>query len=85
MRTSGSMSTPSSSVASANRRRAPSVSRGPSPALESRTFSSTVIGRTRAKCWVTIPIPAAMASRGLAIDTGAPPTSMRPASGVVRP
>ena len=42
------------------------------PIAPRTTFSATVIGRTSAKCCVTIPIPAAIASCGEWIVTGSP-------------
>ncbi len=48
-------------------------------------FSATVIGLTSEKCWVTIPIPTAIASRGDRILTVRPSTLISPASGSVRP
>ena len=49
------------------------------------TFSVTVMGWTRLKCWVTMPMPAAMASRGAWMVTGVPSTRVVPASAVVSP
>ena len=49
------------------------------------TFSATVMGCTSEKCWVTMPIPAAMASRGEPMLTGRPSTWMLAAVGRVSP
>ncbi len=42
-------------------------------------------GATSEKCWVTIPIPAAIASRGERIATGLPSMRISPASAAVSP
>ena len=47
--------------------------------------SRALMGRTSEKCWVTMPIPAAIASFGERIVTGRPSTSTVPASADVRP
>jgi hypothetical protein len=44
-------------------------------------FSVTVWVGTRAKCWWTMPNPAAIASRGERNSTGLPDTRISPASG----
>ena len=44
-------------------------------------FSVTVCDGTSVKCWWTIPIPAAIASRGDPKLTGRPSRSISPASG----
>src|SRR5579871_6717451 len=58
----------------------------PSPRWSPRiTFSATVNGGTRRKCWCTIPIPAASASRGDVNATGVPQSRISPSSGRYRP
>src|SRR5947208_3372718 len=49
------------------------------------TFSATVNGGTRRKCWCTIPIPASRASRGEPNVTGLPPRKIWPSSGWYSP
>ncbi len=61
---SGSTRMPKRVAASAVWRRASSRSSRRPVALPRARFSATVIGPTNAKCCVTIPIPAAIASRG---------------------
>ncbi len=48
-------------------------------------FSATVMGRTRAKCWVTMPTPASIASRGERMARTSSPTRIWPESGWVSP
>src|SRR5581483_2903796 len=58
----------------------------PSPRWSPRiTFSATVNGGTRRKCWCTIPIPASRASRGEANATGVPRRRISPSSGRYSP
>ena len=49
--------------------------------MPSRTFSATVIEGTSAKCWWTMPMPCAIASRGDRNATGVPSSSSCPSSG----
>ena len=72
-RAAGSTRIPKRSDASDARRAAPRPGRAAgSVERPSARFSATVIGRTRAKCWVTIPIPASIASRGDRMPTRLP-------------
>ena len=48
-------------------------------------FSATVKGSTSTKCWWTMPMPRAIASRGDAIFTSSPRTKIRPPSGGYKP
>ena len=48
-------------------------------------FSATVITGTSWKCWCTMPMPRAMASRGSLIGVASPLTLTVPESGVMRP
>ena len=64
--------------AAARSRRAPRVR----PRMR---FSVTLMGCTSEKCWVTMPTPAAMASRGEPMLTGRPSTWMLPPSMRVSP
>src|SRR5215472_5231575 len=58
----------------------------PSPRWSPRiTFSATVNGATRRKCWCTMQIPASSASRGEAKATGTPESRISPSSGRYRP
>ena len=57
----------------------PPASSGP-PSAPSTTFSSTVKLSISMKCWCTMPMPWAMASRGLSICTALPSTRISPAS-----
>ena len=50
----------------------PSLSRIGPPSIPRMTFSATVNGSTSTKCWWTMPIPRAIASRGDAIFTSLP-------------
>src|SRR5262245_15287696 len=54
-------------------------SRSP-PSSPRMMFSVTVKGSTRTKCWWTIPMPLAIASRGEEILTSSPRTRIRPSS-----
>ena len=73
-----------SEAASTLRRAAARSSRAPR-ARPRMTFSVTVMGCTSEKCWVTMPTPAAMASRGEPMLTGCPPMRMVPPSMRVSP
>ena len=73
---------------SARRSRAPVAScreRRPLPFSPSVTFSQTVSGPMRLKCWCTIARPSRAASVGSWITTGRPSIRISPASGVTSP
>ena len=53
--------------------------------MPSTTFSATVIGSTRRKCWWTMPMPASIASRGAWKWAGSPNTEISPSSARYRP
>src|SRR5439155_20117630 len=55
------------------------------PSAPRTTFSVTVNRSTRTKCWCTMPLPKAMASRGEPILAGFPLTRICPSSGGYRP
>ena len=63
---------------------------GPAPVeprrrRRARTFSHTVSGSTRLKCWCTMPMPRAAAACGSAMRRGTPSSTTRPSSGWTRP
>ena len=82
---SGSMCTPTWSIASSTRRRAARTSTLPSPTEESATFSVTVMVSTSENSCVTMPIPAAIASRGDRMSRARPCIVTLPSSGRTRP
>jgi hypothetical protein len=82
---SGSMLTPTRSIVSSTRRLADPASTRPSPTPDRATFSVTVIVSTSENSWVTMPMPAAIASRGDPMSRGRPSMRMEPWSGRTSP
>ena len=85
-RASGSRSSPYSALAAFTREATTAgASQRPSSRQPSITFSVTVIAGTSMKCWCTMPMPAAMASRGERTWSGRPLNAMAPASAATIP
>jgi hypothetical protein len=87
--TPSSLDEASGSTSGRRRRRARGCARGPrsrcraacSARLPRTTFSSTVRLSASMKCWCTMPMPAAMASSGVAARPRSPSTVIVPSSG----